>query len=220
MKTIGIVGCGAIGKALIRAIHDGKVAATLVGVNSRSEGTAREFLAAFAVGTPYLSLGDLIASADLVVEAAGGAVVSDLAERVFAAGKDLMVISVGALLDHPEIIERSRRSGCKLYVPSGAIAFFSVPAVSKISTGFMPSRPENFILSGWTAFPEGPTTRLSSNSNGWSGTELRQCPKRTCRLPSSSQPRMISQRWITGSPKGAAARVSRSYQSDRAASSK
>ena len=33
-----------------------------------------------------------------------------------------MVISVGALLDHPEIIERSRRSGCKLYVPSGAIA--------------------------------------------------------------------------------------------------
>jgi len=122
MKTIGIVGCGAIGKALIRAIHDGKLSAALVGVNSRSEGTAREFLASCAVATPYLALGDLIASADLVVEAAGGAVVSDLAERVFAAGKDLMVISVGALLDHPEIIERSRRSGCKLYVPSGAIA--------------------------------------------------------------------------------------------------
>jgi aspartate dehydrogenase len=33
-----------------------------------------------------------------------------------------MVISVGALLDHPEIIEQSRQSGCRLYVPSGAIA--------------------------------------------------------------------------------------------------
>lgn len=122
MKTIGIVGCGAIGKALMRAIHDGKLSAALVGVNSRSETAAREFLASSAFRTPYLTLGELIASADLVVEAAGGAVVPDLAERVFSAGKDLMVISVGALLDHPEIIERSRRSGCKLYVPSGAIA--------------------------------------------------------------------------------------------------
>jgi aspartate dehydrogenase len=26
------------------------------------------------------------------------------------------------LLDHPEIMERSRRSGCRLYLPSGAIA--------------------------------------------------------------------------------------------------
>ena len=53
MKTIGIIGCGAIGKALIRAIHDGKVAATLVGVNSRSEGTAREFLG-ISSGAPDL----------------------------------------------------------------------------------------------------------------------------------------------------------------------
>jgi aspartate dehydrogenase len=65
---------------------------------------------------------ELIAASDLVVEAAGGSVVAKLAEKVFAAGKDLMVISVGALLDHPETMERSRQSGCRLYVPSGAIA--------------------------------------------------------------------------------------------------
>jgi aspartate dehydrogenase len=41
---------------------------------------------------------------------------------VFARGKDLMVISVGALLDHPEVIETSRRTGHRLYIPSGAIA--------------------------------------------------------------------------------------------------
>ena len=58
----------------------------------------------------YLSLNDLIGSADLIVEAAGGAVVPALAEKVFAAGKDLMVISVGALLDHPEIMEASRQT--------------------------------------------------------------------------------------------------------------
>jgi aspartate dehydrogenase len=58
----------------------------------------------------------------LIVEAAGGAVVPSLAEQVFAAGKDLMVISAGALLDHPEILAKSRATGCRLYVPSGAIA--------------------------------------------------------------------------------------------------
>jgi len=45
-----------------------------------------------------------------------------LAKKVFPAGKDLMVISVGALLEHPEVMAESRRTGCRLYVPSGAIA--------------------------------------------------------------------------------------------------
>jgi aspartate dehydrogenase len=48
--------------------------------------------------------------------------VAELAREVFAAGKDFMVISVGALLDHPEVIERARQAGRMLFVPSGAIA--------------------------------------------------------------------------------------------------
>jgi aspartate dehydrogenase len=122
MKAIGIVGCGAIGKALLRAVEDGKLPVQVAGVTSRSEQNAREFLAAFRQPPPYLSLKNLVGTADMIIEAAGGAVVARLAEAVFAAGKDLMVISVGALLDHPEIIEKSRTSGCRLYVPSGAIA--------------------------------------------------------------------------------------------------
>jgi aspartate dehydrogenase len=122
MKSIGIVGCGAIGRALVTAVASGKLAVRIAGVTSRTEKNARDFLAAFASAPPYLSLGELIASADLIVEAAGGSAVEPLAEQVFAAGKDLMVISVGALLEHPEIMERSRQSGCRLYVPSGAIA--------------------------------------------------------------------------------------------------
>jgi aspartate dehydrogenase len=122
MKSIGIVGCGAIGRALIAAVESGKLAVRITGVTSRTEKNAREFLATFNNPPPFLSLTELIAGADLVIEAAGGAVVPELAEKVFSAGKDLMIISVGALLDHPEIMERSRATGCRLYVPSGAIA--------------------------------------------------------------------------------------------------
>ncbi|MGH8546225.1 MAG: aspartate dehydrogenase [Gammaproteobacteria bacterium] len=122
LKSIGIVGCGAIGQALLKAIDAGKLSVRVAGVTSRTEKGAREFLATLKDSPAYLPLAQLIAASDLVVEAAGGAVVPSLATEVFAAGKDLMVISVGALLDHPEIIERSRQTGCRLYAPSGAIA--------------------------------------------------------------------------------------------------
>lgn len=121
MKTIGIVGCGAIGKGLLKAIDSGTVAAEAC-VASRTESTCREFLETLDTTVPLLSLDELITRSDIVVEAAGGAVVPDLARRAFDAGKDLLVISVGALLDHPGIIERARETGCRLLLPSGAIA--------------------------------------------------------------------------------------------------
>jgi aspartate dehydrogenase len=122
LKSIGIVGCGAIGKALVKAVEDGKLAVRVAGVTSRTEKSAREFLTAFKNPPPYLSLDELVRVSDLLVEAAGGNVVAELAKKAFAAGKDLMVISVGALLEHPEVMAESRRTGCQLYVPSGAIA--------------------------------------------------------------------------------------------------
>ena len=60
MKTIGIVGCGAIGKALIQAAEAGKLSVRIAGVTSRTEKSAREFLAAFKNPPPYLLLDELI----------------------------------------------------------------------------------------------------------------------------------------------------------------
>jgi aspartate dehydrogenase len=122
MRGIGIVGCGAIGRALLKASEAGILTVPCVGVASRSESKAKAFLATLRNPPPYLDQGALIAKSDVVVEAAGAVVFPALAEQVFSAGKGLMVISVGALLDYPEILARARETGCGLYVPSGAIA--------------------------------------------------------------------------------------------------
>ena len=119
---IGIVGCGSIGRALIRAGDAGELGAPVAGVVSRTPETAREFLDTLDSPPPYLEWEELVERSSLLIETAGGHVVPTLAEAAFGAGKDLMVISIGALLEHPEIIEKSRETGCRLYAPSGAIA--------------------------------------------------------------------------------------------------
>jgi aspartate dehydrogenase len=122
MKTIGIVGCGAIGQAILREADAGRLLAPVAGFTSRTPESAKAFLSTLKAPPPYLDRTDLIERSDLVIEAAGGQVVPQLANEVFAAGKDLLVISIGALLDHPELFDRARESGCRLILPSGAIA--------------------------------------------------------------------------------------------------
>ena len=121
-QSIGIVGCGTIGQALMRAADSGELNVAVAGVTSRDEDKAHKFLDSLNNPPPYLSREQLIDKAVLLVETAGGHIVAELAKATFAAGKDLMVISIGALLEYPEIIEEARKTGCRLIAPSGAIA--------------------------------------------------------------------------------------------------
>ena len=121
-SAIGIVGCGAIGRAIVRAGEAGDLGAPIAGVSSRTASKAREFLDALESPPPYLQLDELVERSSLLVETAGGHAVPSLAEAAFGAGKDLMVVSIGALLEHPEVIEQARELGRRLYAPSGAIA--------------------------------------------------------------------------------------------------
>ena len=120
-KSIGIVGCGAIGQAIARAVDEGVLDMEVAGITSRTEATARDFLLSLRMPRPYMSQGELIEAADMVVEAAGGHIVPALAEATFDAEKELMLISVGALIAHPEVMDRARATGCRLLMPSGAI---------------------------------------------------------------------------------------------------
>jgi len=115
MLKVGIVGMGVIGTHIARAIDEGIPGVALAGVTVRSQAKAAGFKA--------LPLESLIRESDLVVEAATQAALRDFAPSVLGAGKHLMVLSVGGLVGTLEEWTRlAEKHGCRILVPSGAIA--------------------------------------------------------------------------------------------------
>ena len=116
------MGLGVIGRAVARALADGVPGCLLVGGTSRSEGSAKAFLESLPGSPPYLGLPRLIETSDLVVEAATQAALAEFAPAVLEAGRDLLVLSVGGLLGHPEWPVLAERRGARIHAPSAAIA--------------------------------------------------------------------------------------------------
>jgi aspartate dehydrogenase len=121
-RRIGILGLGAIGRPVARALAKGMPGLTLVGVTSRDAGRARDFVTDLAGHPPVLQFRDLLDRSDVIVEAATRAALVELAPAILDAGRHLVILSVGALLDHPEWIDRAAARGARIHVPSAAIA--------------------------------------------------------------------------------------------------
>src|SRR5262245_23028563 len=112
---VGIVGMGVIGRAVARAIETGLPGVALAGVTVRDP--------ARATGYRAVPLPELIERSDLIVEAAPQAALRGVGPAVRGAGRDLMVLSVGALVGVlDEWAQLAEKHGCRLLVPSGAIA--------------------------------------------------------------------------------------------------
>jgi aspartate dehydrogenase len=121
-RSVGVVGLGAIGRQVCRALDDGLPGLRLAGGLARDEARAGRFLAALRSSPPLLPLGDLIAASDIVVEASTQAHLAEIAPRVLAAGRDLVVLSCGGLLGRQDWVDLAEAKGCRILVPSGAIA--------------------------------------------------------------------------------------------------
>jgi len=115
MIRVGIVGMGVIGTHIAEAITKGIPGIGLAGVSVRDAATAGRY--------PALPLEELIQRSDLVVEAATQDALREFAPAVLAAGKHLMVLSVGGLVGVlDEWARLAEKHGCRILVPSGAIA--------------------------------------------------------------------------------------------------
>lgn len=127
MKRIGLLGCGAIGTQIALAIDVGKIPAELTQIYDFDK-TKCELLVSKIVKKPAIvSNPHLLSSGpvDLVVEAASQEAVRNHALSVIQNRKDLMVMSVGALLDESVfevLFDACQEFKKMIYLPSGAIA--------------------------------------------------------------------------------------------------
>ncbi|MCX6669196.1 MAG: aspartate dehydrogenase [Methanothrix sp.] len=122
---IGLVGCGAIGTEIARAIDSGKIEADLVAVCDHNPATVIALIDSLQHKPVRARLEELVSLSDLVVEAASQKAVPAVARATLEKGKNLMIMSVGALAElefYREVKKLAEERGSRVYIPSGAIS--------------------------------------------------------------------------------------------------
>jgi len=119
---VGIAGFGTIGKVVGAYLDRGIDGVVLAAVSARDIGRAERVTASFARKVPVLSLAGLAGfDLDIVVECAPAALLRDIAEPALAAGRTLITLSCGALLDNLDLVDLAKRHGGRILVPTGAL---------------------------------------------------------------------------------------------------
>lgn len=118
---VGIGSLGTVGYAVARRLDQGVEGLSLVAVSARNESRARDRLSDFRHPVEVVPLSGLAELCDVVVECAPAEVFEQIATPAILAGRVLIPISVGALLDHWSLVEQAKQHGARIIVPSGAL---------------------------------------------------------------------------------------------------
>lgn len=119
---LGIAGLGAIGLAVARRVDAGDLAGLeLAAVAVRDEAKARKALAGLRKPPKITNLAGLAEVADVVIECLPPKSFADVARPAIEKGRIFMPLSVGALIDHMDLVELARATGARIVVPTGAL---------------------------------------------------------------------------------------------------
>ncbi len=118
---VALGGFGAIGGAVARRLDRGLPGLCLAAVSARDIAKAEAKMAGFARPVPVVALEALADLAEIVVECAPAAVFRRIAGPAIRAGRILLVVSVGQLLEQGDLIELARASGARIIVATGAL---------------------------------------------------------------------------------------------------
>jgi aspartate dehydrogenase len=134
-QRLGIAGLGTIGKALARALDAGQLPGfALEAVIARDPSAAGQWMGE-QLSSPVdcVDFEALAERCDWVVECAPSKLLRAIGEPALRRGRRLVVLSAGALLDAPELIDLAREHGGQIVVPSGAL--LGLDAVSAAREG-------------------------------------------------------------------------------------
>ncbi|MFH1259000.1 MAG: aspartate dehydrogenase [Elusimicrobiota bacterium] len=118
----GLIGCGAIGTAIAQAILSGKIPGKLAAIYDQDRIQAKNLSSRFGIKLSILPLAKLVGKVDFLIEAASTKAVPEVLREAIKQKKDLLIMSVGGLLENLGLLEKISARGIKIYLPSGAIA--------------------------------------------------------------------------------------------------
>ncbi|MBA2123851.1 hypothetical protein B9J78_02780 [bacterium Unc6] len=123
MINIGIVGCGAIGKTLAKEILKKFSSINISCLYDKDLEKSKKLLELFPSIKPEISnsISNLVKKSDFIIESASLYCVKEIADICLREKKGLLVMSVGAFVLYPEIIEYFKKANLVLLIPSGAI---------------------------------------------------------------------------------------------------
>lgn len=122
VKRVAIASLGAIGRVVARALAKGEIAGfTLAAVSASNQVRAQQWLDEQGIKVPVVAIDALEPLSDVVLECAPAALLTQILSPFLEAGKEAIVLSAGALLLAPQLIEQAKRTGAVIRVPSGAL---------------------------------------------------------------------------------------------------
>jgi isopentenyl-diphosphate delta-isomerase/aspartate dehydrogenase len=139
MITVGLLGCGNIGRIIAAGQDNFRIVAAYDAVAENTEKFSRDFGA-----KPFSDFAAFLAEpCDIVVEAASVPAATEYAKAVLLSGKDLVIMSVGALADREflgELTRTAREKKRRIHIPSGAVMGLDNIRIGQIS------RVDRFLL--------------------------------------------------------------------------
>ena len=119
---VGIIGCGAIGFVLAKAITTQfKNEAQLTALFDHHPEKARALKKRLKIRPSFVRIDTLIRKSDLIIEAASAKISDRVAKAALKKNRHVLILSVGGLLNL-NLKKEIRFSKGKLWIPSGAIA--------------------------------------------------------------------------------------------------
>ena len=133
---VGVVGCGSIGSEICKAIDSDGASGLDLGMELKflidTNPANIDRLCKSLTKTPDIlkydntGLDRVLDTVDLVIECASQAAVREFIIPALKKGKEVMILSVGALLCESGLFEEiekiAKEKGCKVHIPSGAVA--------------------------------------------------------------------------------------------------
>jgi aspartate dehydrogenase len=151
-RTVAVAGLGVIGLRVARYIDDGAIEGlTLTAVASRDNEKAARLVSGFKAPPMVSDIASLGKTADIVVDCTPAAIFRDVAAPAIEQGVVFMPLSVAALLENMDLVDRARESGAQIIVPTGAIIGLDTVramAVGKIHSVLLETRKPPRGLAG------------------------------------------------------------------------